>query len=94
MNKSELVEAIATSTEVTKKQADLVLTATLEHIVEAVESGQKVTLVGFGSFEPKTQAAREGRNPKTGEAIAIPERVAPKFHAGKEFKERVANAGL
>jgi len=92
MNKSELVDAIAASAEVTKKQADLVLTVTLDQITEAVASGNKVTLVGFGSFEAKKQAAREGRNPATGEAISIPERIVPKFHAGKEFKERVANA--
>lgn len=92
MNKAELVDAIAASAEVTKKQADLVLTATLDQIVEAVAGGNKVTLVGFGSFEAKKQSAREGRNPATGEAIAIPERIVPKFHAGKEFKERVANA--
>ena len=92
MNKSELVDEIAASAEVAKKQADLVLTVTLDQIAEAVASGNKVTLVGFGSFEAKKQSARTGRNPATGEAIDIPERIVPKFHAGKEFKERVANA--
>ena len=92
MNKSELVDAITASADITKKQADFVLTVVLDQIIEAVAGGNKVTLVGFGSFEAKKQAARTGRNPATGEAIAIPERIVPKFHAGKEFKERVANA--
>lgn len=92
MNKADLVEAIAASADISKKQADLVLTATLDKIVEAVAGGSKITLVGFGSFEAKKQSARTGRNPATGETIDIPERIAPKFHAGKEFKERVANA--
>jgi DNA-binding protein HU-beta len=92
MNKAELVEAIAASADITKKEAGLVLTVTLDEIIQSVAGGNKVTLVGFGSFEPKKQSAREGRNPATGEAIAIPARTAPKFHAGKEFRERVANA--
>jgi DNA-binding protein HU-beta len=92
MNKAELVSAIAAAADIPKVQADFVLTVTLDQIIEAVAGGNKITLVGFGSFEAKKQPAREGRNPATGEAIAIPERIVPKFHAGKAFKERVSNA--
>ena len=65
MNKGELIDAVAEKANVTKKQADAVLTAAIETIVEAVSSGDKVTLVGFGSFESRERKAREGRNPKT-----------------------------
>jgi DNA-binding protein HU-beta len=90
MNKGELVEAIASKTEVTKKEADAILTATIEAIIEAVAAGEKVTLVGFGSFEPRERAAREGRNPQTGKKIKIAATKVPAFSAGKQFKELVA----
>jgi DNA-binding protein HU-beta len=90
MNKGELVDAIADKANVTKKQADAVLTAALETIVEAVSTDQKVTLVGFGSFEPRQRKAREGRNPKTGAKMKIPATKVPAFSAGKQFKEKVA----
>ena len=90
MNKGELVDAIAEKATVTKKQADAVLSAALETIIDAVSGGDKVTLVGFGSFEPRPRKAREGRNPKTGEAMTIPATVVPAFSAGKLFKEKVA----
>ncbi|MGB3492336.1 MAG: HU family DNA-binding protein [Elainellaceae cyanobacterium] len=90
MNKGELVDKIAEKASVTKKEADAVLTAALESIMEAVSSKDKVTLVGFGSFEPRERKAREGRNPKTGEAMTIPATVVPAFSAGKLFKEKVA----
>ncbi len=90
MNKGELVDKIAEKAGVTKKEADAVLTAALESIMEAVSSKDKVTLVGFGSFEPRERKAREGRNPKTGEAMTIPATVVPAFSAGKLFKEKVA----
>ena len=89
MNKGELVDKIAEKSGVTKKQADAILTAALESIVDAVSDGQKVTLVGFGTFEPRDRKAREGRNPKTGEALTIPETTVPAFSAGKLFKEKV-----
>lgn len=91
MNKGELVEAIAAKAEVTKKQADMVLTAVLETIVESVASGDKIALVGFGSFEPRERQAREGRNPRSGETMTIPATTIPAFAAGKVFKERVAS---
>ncbi|MDJ0704144.1 MAG: HU family DNA-binding protein [Leptolyngbyaceae cyanobacterium MO_188.B28] len=90
MNKGELVEQIAEKTGYTKKEADHILTAMLESIVEAVSSGGKVTLVGFGSFESRQRKEREGRNPKTGETMIIPAATVPAFSAGKAFKKKVA----
>lgn len=92
MNKGELVDAIAEKASVTKKQADAVLTAALETIIEAVSTGDKVTLVGFGSFESRERKAREGRNPKTGEKMDIPATKVPAFSAGKQFREKVGPA--
>lgn len=90
MNKGELVDKVAEKAQVTKKQADAVLTSALEAIVEAVAGGDKVTLVGFGSFECRDRKAREGRNPKTGDKMDIPATKVPAFSAGKLFKDRVA----
>ena len=90
MNKGELVEAIAIKSNVTKKDADAILNAMVETIVEAVAEGNKVTLVGFGSFEARPRQAREGRNPKTGEKMTIPATRTPAFAPGKLFKEKVA----
>lgn len=84
------MDAIASRANVTKKQADAVLTATLETIVESVSEGSKVTLVGFGSFEARERKAREGRNPKTGAKMEIPASTVPAFSPGKEFKTRVS----
>lgn len=91
MNKAELVEAVAQKAAVTKKQADTVLTAAIDSIMEAVSSGDKVTLVGFGSFEPRIRKAREGRNPKTGLTLQIPETTVPAFSAGKAFKQKFSS---
>ncbi|MGF1488234.1 MAG: HU family DNA-binding protein [Prochloraceae cyanobacterium] len=90
MNKGELVDKVAQKATVTKKQADAVITATIETIMEAVSAGDKVTLVGFGSFESRDRKAREGRNPKTGDKMEIPATTVPAFSAGKLFKEKVA----
>jgi DNA-binding protein HU-beta len=90
MNKGELVDAVAEKASVTKKEADQVITATIEAIMEAVSEGKKVTLVGFGSFEPRERKEREGRNPKTGDTMVIPATTVPAFSAGKLFKEKVA----
>jgi len=92
MNKGELVEAIAQKTNVSKKETDDILTAMLEEIMAAVAGGNKVTFVGFGSFEPRFRQAREGRNPKTGEVITIAATRVPGFAAGKSFKDKVAPA--
>ena len=90
MNKGELVDKVAEKANVTKKDADRIVTAALEVITEAVAAGDKVTLVGFGSFEPRERKEREGRNPKTGESMVIPATKVPAFSAGKLFKELVA----
>ncbi|MCC5636340.1 HU family DNA-binding protein [Nostoc sp. CHAB 5844] len=90
MNKGELIDAVAEKAGVTKKQADAILTATTETIIEAVANGDKVVLVGFGSFERRDRKEREGRNPKTNETMTIPATRVPGFSAGKAFKEKVA----
>ena len=90
MNKGELVDVVAEKASVTKKQADAVLSAALEAIMEAVSDGDKETLVGFGSFESRERKAREGRNPKTGDKMEIPATRVPAFSAGKLFKDRGA----
>ena len=90
MNKAELIHAAAMKADVSKKEAEAVLTAALDTITEALAEGEKVQLVGFGSFELKKRAARLGRNPKTKEAIEIPASVVPTFKAGKALKDAVA----
>ena len=89
MNKSELINAVAVSADVSKKEAEAVVTAALDAITAALKEGDKVQLVGFGSFEVKKRAARVGRNPKTKETIEIPASVVPVFKAGKALKDAV-----
>lgn len=91
MNKGELVDAIAEKAGCTKKDADTILNAMLDVVMEAVSSGEKVTLVGFGTIEARERQAREGRNPSTGQPIKIPATKVPAFSAGKVFKEKVAS---
>ncbi len=90
MNKAELVDAIAQKSGSTKKDADAMLTALIDVVQEAVASGDKVTLVGFGTFERRDRQAREGRNPSTGKPIKIPATKVPAFSAGKSFKDLIA----
>jgi len=90
MNKGELVDQVAKIASLTKKEADAAITATFQAIMEAVSEGDKVTMVGFGSFERRERKAREGRNPKTGEKMDIPATQVPAFYAGKQFREKVA----
>ncbi len=90
MNKSELIDAIAEKAELSKVAAGKALDAFLDTIVHAVATGEGVSLVGFGTFKPTERAAREGKNPKTGEKISIPATVVPKFSAGASFKAAVA----
>ena len=90
MNKSELINAVAVSADVSKKEAEAVVTAALDAITAALKEGDKVQLVGFGSFEVKKRAARVGRNPKTKETIEIPASVVPVFKAGKALKDAVS----
>lgn len=89
MNKTELVAAIAAKTELTKKDAEKALKAFTDVVAEELKKGEKIQLVGFGTFEVAERAERQGRNPKTGEAITIPASKSPKFKAGKALKDIV-----
>ena len=89
MNKTELVNVVAAEAAVSKKDAEAAVTATLNAIAEALKAGDKVQLVGFGTFEVKERAAREGRNPKTGEKITIAASKHPAFTAGKALKDSI-----
>lgn len=91
MNKSEMIDAIAARTDLSKVASAKALDAVIETIVESVAHGETVTLVGFGSFKASERAAREGKNPKTGAKILIPKTIVPKFAAGATFKARVAD---
>lgn len=89
MNKADLITAVAEKTGLSKKNSERAVSATLDAIESAVESGEKVQLVGFGVFDVKTREARVGRNPKTKEEIQIPASRVPVFKAGKAFKDAV-----
>ena len=91
MNKSDLVAAMAAKTGDTKKSAEETLNAFVDVVTEALVKGDKVQLVGFGSFEVRKRAARKGRNPQTKEEIKIPASKAPIFKAGKALKDLVNN---
>ena len=90
MNKTELIAAVAERAELSKKDAEAAITATVDVITEALRQEEKVQLVGFGSFEVKKRAERMGRNPQTKEPIPIPAYKAPVFKAGKALKDAVA----
>ena len=89
MNKTELVAAMAEQTNLSKKDAEAALKAFVDVVSEELKKGEKVQLVGFGTFEVSERAAREGRNPKTGETMPIAASKAPKFKAGKALKDMV-----
>ncbi|MDD5434819.1 MAG: HU family DNA-binding protein [Nitrospira sp.] len=89
MTKAELIEKIAISTGISKKAANNALLATLDNIVKALQKGQKVTLLGFGTFSVHERKPHTGRNPKTGEVINVPSARIPKFIAGKALKSAV-----
>ena len=89
MNKTDLVNVVVAETELTKKQAEAAVNATLDAIANALKNGDKVQLIGFGTFEVKDVAAREGRNPKTGEVIKIDACKKPSFSASKVLKDQV-----
>ena len=88
-NKPELISAIAEKSNLTKKDAEIALNAFLETVTEAMISGDKVQLIGFGTFEVKERAARIGRNPQTKEEIQIPAGKTPSFKPGKALKQAV-----
>lgn len=89
MTKSELIDAIAEKTELSKADASKALAATLESITDALKTGEKVALIGFGTFSVSPRAARTGKNPQTGEVLAIPASNAAKFKAGQQLKDAV-----
>lgn len=89
MNRAELVDAIAEKAGITKTNAAAAIGAFISVVEDEVIKGNKVALVGFGTFEPRKREARTGRNPKTGEAIQIAAKTVPAFVAGKTFKDRV-----
>ena len=89
MNKAELVTAMAEKMGLMKKDSEVAINAIIASIEEALVAGDKVTLVGFGTFEVKQRAARKGINPQTGKEIDIPASKAPVFKAGKGLKEKV-----
>ena len=90
MNKADLIAATTEKAGLSKKDTEAVITAAIDVITEALKSGEKVQLVGFGAFEVKARAERIGRNPKTKEQISIPASKVPVFKAGKALKDAVA----
>ena len=89
MNKTELVAAVAEQADISKKDAEKALKAFVDVVTEEKKKGEKVQLVGFGTFEVSERAAREGRNPQTGKTMKIEACKAPKFKAGKALKDAV-----
>lgn len=92
MNKSELIEAIAKEADLSKKDAETAVNAYANVVTKALKKGDKVTLVGFGSYEVRKRAARKGKNPQTGEVIKIKAAKVPAFKAGKALKDAVNGA--
>ncbi|WP_420974118.1 HU family DNA-binding protein [Bacillus thuringiensis] len=91
MNKTELIQKVSQETGLKRPQASLAVDTLLESIQQALQNGDTVQLIGFGSFEVRERAAREGRNPQSGEPMTIPARKVPAFKAGKQLKEAISN---
>lgn len=89
MNKKDLINAVAEKTGMTKKDSGLVVESVFDAIKETLSKGEKVQIIGFGTFEVRDRAARKGRNPQTGEEIDIPATRVPAFKAGKALKDTV-----
>ena len=89
MNKTELIEAVSKGVKLTKRETGQILDALLETITDTLSKGEKVTLVGFGTFQIMQRKARRGRNPQTGEELQIPAKKVPKFVPGKGLREKV-----
>ena len=89
MNKTELIAEVAAKAEITKKDADAAVTAVIDAITESLQKGDKVQLVGFGTFEVRERGARTGRDPRTNQEIQIPASKSPVFKAGKALKDSV-----
>jgi len=90
MNKSSLIAAVAQKAGLSKKDADIAVNAVLDVIADTLKEGDKVQIIGFGSFEVKQRPERMGKNPQTGEVIIIPASKAPSFKAGKALKDYIA----
>ena len=93
MNKTELIAAVAKETEVSKKAAAAVIDATIANVTKALKKGEKVQLIGFGTFEVRKRTARTGKNPRTGAPVKIPATKAPAFKAGAALKKAVNTKG-
>ncbi|PKM95261.1 MAG: HU family DNA-binding protein [Firmicutes bacterium HGW-Firmicutes-1] len=89
MNKAELITAMASKAELSKKDVEAALKAFIDVVSEELKNGEKIQLVGFGTFETSERAAREGRNPQTGEPMKIAASKAPRFKAGKALKDSI-----
>ena len=89
MTKAELVDAVAKKSELSKKDAEVIVQAVLDSIIDSLQGGEKVELRGFGSFRLRERASRQGRNPKTGEKVFVPAKKVPYFKPGKELKELI-----
>lgn len=89
MNRQDLVAAVARDAELSKKDADAAVKAVFDEIASALAAGDKVQLIGFGTFDTAERAAREGRNPRTGETMMIEASRSPRFKAGKVLKDRM-----
>jgi DNA-binding protein HU-beta len=94
MNKTEFLKELASKTQLSQKDAKKALESVLEMIISQVELGVDVDFMGFGKFTFTEKSARKGRNPQTGESLDIDAKCTPKFKPGKEFRDRIANAGL
>ena len=90
-NKADLIEGVASKTELTKKDATAAVEALFDVVTETLADGERVQVIGFGSFEVRERASRKGRNPQTGEEIEIPATKVPAFKAGKGLKDAVKN---
>lgn len=89
MTKAELVEEVARTVQLTKKQAEIIVNVVFDSIVESLRAGEKIELRGFGSFRLRNRRSRLGRNPKTGERVEVPSKRIPYFKPGKELKEMI-----
>ncbi len=89
MTKADLVDDVSRSSELSKKDAEVIVQTVLDSIIESLKSGEKVELRGFGSFRLRDRASRQGRNPKTGEKVFVPAKRVPYFKPGKDLKELI-----
>ena len=89
MTKAELVDEVARNSDLSKKDAEVIVQTVLDGIIDSLQSGEKVELRGFGSFRLRERASRQGRNPKTGEKVFVPAKKVPYFKPGKELKELI-----